>query len=114
MIEPGDVVTAYLPGVSATKRRPAVVISTPAYHSERPDVLLALITSQVEKAETSFDTPLYAWQQTRLQLPSTMRSFLFTKPAQEVIKIGHLTDADWSDVQARLRHALAIPWPLLR
>ena len=31
---------------SATKRRPAVVISSEAYHSQRPDVIVMAITSQ--------------------------------------------------------------------
>ena len=62
MIEPGDVITALLPGVSETKRRPAVVISTPAYHAARPDVILALITGRVEKADTDFDCVLFDWE----------------------------------------------------
>ena len=69
MIEPGDVVTALLPGVSETKRRPAVVVSTPAYHAERPDVLLALITSRVEDADSSFDCVLFDWSDSGLKIP---------------------------------------------
>lgn len=55
MIEPGDIVTALLPGARETKRRPAVVISTPASHAARPDLILALITGRVEKADTELD-----------------------------------------------------------
>ena len=108
MIEPGDVVTAYLPGVSETKRRPAVVISTVAYNKARPDVLLALITSQIEKADNEFDAPIYDWQEAGLKLPSAMRSFLFTKPVRDVIKIGHISAADWPEVQPRLKLAIAV------
>ncbi len=108
MIEPGDVITAFLPGISETKRRPAVVISTPAYHAARPDVLLALITGRVEKADTAFDCVLFNWKSAGLQLPSAMRSFLFSKPASQVVKIGHLSNADWREVQARLNLALQI------
>jgi mRNA interferase MazF len=108
MIEAGDVVTALLPGVSETKRRPAVVISTSAYHEARPDALLALITSRIEKADTAFDATIYDWEESGLKLPSAMRSFLFTKPARELIKIGHLSEADWNEVQTRLKLAIAV------
>lgn len=109
MIEPDDVVTAYLPGVSETKRRPAVVISTLAYHAVRPDVLLALITSQVQDASTDFDAVIYDWREAGLKLPSAMRSFLFSKRATDVQRIGRLSDADWAEVQARLEKALELP-----
>ena len=106
--EPGDVVRAYLPGVSETKHRPAIVISTAAYQSKRPDVLLALITGRVEKAGTAFDCVLFDWEAAGLQFPSAMRSFLFTKPQAQVSQIGRLSDADWQEVQARLKLALDI------
>ena len=108
MIKPGDVVRALLPGVSETKRRPAIVISTAEYHAKRPDVLLALITGRVEKADTIFDCVIFDWEDAGLQLPSAMRSFLFSKPRAQVDKIGTLSDADWSEVQKRLRLALEI------
>ena len=72
-----------------------------------PTVLLAIITSRVEDADTAFDCVLFDWEVAGLQLPSAMRSFLFTKPASQVVKIGHLSDADWREVQARLKLALA-------
>lgn len=106
MIESGDVVRALLPGVSETKHRPAIVISTEAYHQGRPDVLLALVTGQVEKADTAFDCVLFDWEEAGLQLPSAMRSFLFTKPVSQVRILGSLSEADWREVQSRLRLAL--------
>lgn len=108
MIKPGDIVRALLPGVSETKNRPAVVISTEAYHQCRPDVLFRLVTRQVEKADTAFDCVIFDWEDAGLQLPSAMRSFLFTKPRSQISKIGTLSDADWREVQARLRLALEI------
>lgn len=108
MIRAGDVITALLPGVSETKRRPAVVISSAAYHVARPDFLLALITGGIENADTQFDCVLFDWENAGLKVPSAMRSFLFTKPAKQVVKIGRLSEADWREVQARLRLALEI------
>jgi len=37
-----------------------------------------------------------------------MRSFLFTDPLSQPGKIGTLSDANWREVQARLRLALEI------
>lgn len=107
-LKAGDVVTGFFAGSQTHKARPAVVVSTPAYHKARPDVLLALITSQIEKADTAFDATIYDREEAGLKLPSAMCSFLFTKPAKELIKIGHLSNADWSEDQARLKLALGL------
>jgi mRNA interferase MazF len=55
MASPGDVVIVEFPGARLTKRRPAVVLSTSAYHATRPDVILGLLTSQVESATSATD-----------------------------------------------------------
>lgn len=107
MIEPGDVVVAFLPSARESKRRPAIVVSTPGYHNGRPDVILAIITSRVEDADTAFDCVLFDWQDAGLRSPSAMRSYLFTVEQNEATKIGHLSDADWAEVQTRLNLAIA-------
>jgi mRNA interferase MazF len=109
MIEAGDVVVAFLPGARESKRRPAVVVSTRNYHNERPDVILAIITSRVEDADTPFDCVLFDWQEANLRLPSAMRSYLFTTEQTDVTKIGRLSEADWNEVQSRLKLAIAVP-----
>jgi mRNA interferase MazF len=45
----GDIVLVSFPFTdqSTTKRRPAVVISSPAYHRERADLIIMAVTSQV-------------------------------------------------------------------
>jgi hypothetical protein len=88
MIEAGDVVTALLPGARQTKRRPAIVVSTPDYHAARPDVLLAIITSRVEDADTAFDCVLFDWREAGLRSPSAMRSYLFTREAHTRLKLA--------------------------
>ena len=99
---------ALLPGARQTKRRPAIVVSTDNYHLARPDVVLAIITSRVEDAATEFDCVLFDWKDAGLQLPSAMRSYLFTVEIAEVTKLGTLSAADWLEVQKRLRLALEI------
>ena len=53
-MRPGDVVYGEFPGAQGLKRRPCVVISTEYYQGERPDVLLAVITSQLRQALSPF------------------------------------------------------------
>lgn len=108
MADPGDVVTVSFPGVAATKRRPAVVVSTPAYHTVRPDVILGLLTTQVGKASMTTDYLLQDWIAAGLHNQSSFRSFLQTMPASQIQVIGKLSVRDWHEVQARLRLALAV------
>ncbi len=109
MIQPGAVVTVDFPGAMGIKRRPAVVISTPIYHASRPDVILAIITSQTAGAVAPTDYVLQDWSAAGLHQPSAFRSYLATLPAASIITIiGQLSDRDWQEVKARLRVALAV------
>lgn len=109
MYEPGDVVVTTFPGAEQTKRRPAVVLSSGRYNSTRPDLMLGVITSQIQTARTEFDCELHDWKQAGLHQPSAYRSFIITIPARVIIaKIGHLSNNDWHAVQACAAKALAI------
>lgn len=63
----GDVVTVDFPGAQGVKRRPAVVLSSAAYHAERPDMILGVLTTNVGAARTSMDHLLRDWQQAGLR-----------------------------------------------
>ena len=106
MIESGDVVVSFLPGARESKRRPAIVVSVSDYHDERPDLILAIVTSRVEDATTQFDSVLFDWREAGLRSPCAMRCYLFTVEQSEVVKIGRLSDDDWKAVQKRLRRAI--------
>ncbi|MBV8859742.1 MAG: type II toxin-antitoxin system PemK/MazF family toxin [Acidobacteria bacterium] len=109
MIQPGAVVTVDFPGATGVKRRPALVVSTPTYHATRPDVVLAVVTSQTVSATAPSDYVLQDWQAAGLHKPSAFRAFLVTLPAAAVGSvIGQLSGRDWHEVQARLRVALAV------
>jgi mRNA interferase MazF len=109
MLKPGAVVTVDFPGATGTKRRPAVVVSTATYHSTRPDVILAVITSQTASATAPSDYLLRDWPAAGLHRASAFRSFLVTLPAAAVASVvGQLSDRDWREVQSRLRGALAV------
>ena len=45
-MKPGDVVVGMLSGAVETKIRPAVVIASPTYLVERPDVLVGILTTK--------------------------------------------------------------------
>jgi mRNA interferase MazF len=70
----GDVVLVPFPFTdqSTTKKRPAVVVSSQLYNSERPDVIIMAITSQV-RAGNTFDIPVQDWQSAKLLKPSVMK-----------------------------------------
>ena len=102
----GDVVLLDFPGVKQTKRRPAVILSSPFYNQHRPDVMAGLITSQVEAATSPTDYVLQDWAQVRLIQRSAFRSFFVTLPRSAIKrKIGKLSARDWQSVLERIQRA---------
>jgi mRNA interferase MazF len=109
MPTPGDVVLVPFVGVQGTKRRPAVVVSSALYHTLRPDVVVALLTTQVMKATQPTDYVLQDWSAAGLKFASAFRPFFRTIQVTEVLgHFGALSARDWAEVQARLRLALAV------
>ena len=107
MFNPGDVVAIDFPGVTGVKRRPAVVLSSVAYHASRPDVVVGLITSQTI-ATSPTDYVLQNWTEAGLHVPSVFRSFFSTlPPSAHPVVVGHLSDRDWQGVRACVKRALA-------
>jgi mRNA interferase MazF len=107
----GDVVLVPFPfsDLSATKVRPAVVVSSVLYHSLEPDVLLTAITSKVAAATGPLDYLLNDWQAAGLRYPSALKPVLFTlDPARVLYRIGTLTDSDLAEIDDRLRRALGL------
>ena len=98
----GSVVVATFPGVVQTKKRPAVVVSPALYHQDRPDLILAVVSSQIQKAISKTDHVLIDWQAANLARPSFVRMFLYTIPASDVFRIGELATDDWTAVQRNL------------
>ena len=103
MANPGDVVLSYFRGAVMKKKRPAVVVSTDLYHAHHPDVILTLVTTQLADASTPTDYILQDWAAAGLHKPSAVRVYFDMALALEVDPIGHLSDRDWQEVQARLR-----------
>lgn len=84
-----------------TKQRPAVVISSMAYNSQRPDVFLLAITSQV-RASLSFGEELVAdWQMAKLITPSMFKPLIASIEQALVIKgLGKLSARDAATLRA--------------
>lgn len=78
----GEVVLVPFPFTDQTssKKRPAVVISSPAYHVSRPDLLIMAITSQAHTAADFASCTLVDWQAAGLLKPS------FAKPVVTTIE----------------------------
>ena len=108
-LKPGDVVTYALIGAVSSKRRPTVVISSDLYHTNRPDVILATLTTQVASATTPTGYILQDWSAAGLKQPTAFRTYLGMASASDVQFIGDLSERDWQGVQACLARALALP-----
>jgi mRNA-degrading endonuclease toxin of MazEF toxin-antitoxin module len=101
------VVLAKVIGAVSAKYRPSVVISTDLYNSHRSDVIVALLTTKLSEATTPTDYLLQDWSLAKLRAPTAFRLFVDTVEAAKSRVIGHLSDRDWAEVQARLRLGLA-------
>ena len=107
MPAPGDVVIVTFPGSVATKRRPALVLSTQEYHQQHPDVILGILTSHISKATTSTDYILKDSQIAGLHQPTAFRAYILTFDQRSISPIGHLSSRDWENVQKCLSKALS-------
>ena len=102
----GDVVLVPFPFTdqSASKRRPAIVISSAAYHRARPDLLIMAVTSQRPSTLSVGEVQVQDWRTAGLLKPSVPKPVLTTiDPALVLKKLGQLTSTD----QTALRQALA-------
>ena len=103
MPDHGDVVTAGFVGAMGVKRRPTVVVSSNLYHKHRPDVILAIITSQVSSATSPLDYVLQDWFEAGLRQPSAFRAYFGMALPADVKVIGHLSERDLAEIRERLK-----------
>jgi mRNA interferase MazF len=101
----GDVVLVPFPFTdqSTTKRRPAVVVSSAAYHRERPDLVILAVTTQARPAAGVGEAAIAKWKEAGLLKPSVLKPVLATIERGLVLrKLGRLEDGD----RAALRRVL--------
>ena len=88
----GDVVVGLIPGAHVTKIRPVVVLSTGAYHRERPDVIVGILTTQhFDRCTTDYD--LFDWKAAGLAAASCFSAVPdYNAPAKRA--------GDWSTIRS--------------
>jgi len=102
----GDLVLVPFPFTDqrTTKRRPAVVVSSAAYHRERPDLIILAVTSQARPQVAFGEASVAKWKEAGLLRPSVFKPVLATIERGLVLrKLGRLADED----RAALRKLLA-------
>lgn len=100
----GDVVLVPFPltDKSATKQRPAVVVSSEVYHREHADVILMAVTSQLRPTSTT-EVTITHWQKAGLLKPSVIKAAVTTLERRLVIRtLGRLDEEDRSALRSLL------------
>jgi len=102
----GDVVLVPFPFTSqtASKKRPAVVVSSLAYNTARLDVVVMAVTSQLRASVASDEVWVENWKAAGLLKPSAIKPVFAT--IEQYLVIRQLGALDATDMQA-LRHAIA-------
>jgi mRNA interferase MazF len=91
--ESGDVILVPFPFTDqqSNKKRPAVVVSSPAYHRTRSDIIIMALTSNL----SGDHTPLSGWSEAGLPKPTAFKPLLATLETDLVLKrLGHLNAKD--------------------
>ncbi len=110
----GAVVVVHIPfsKQSGSKARPALIISTEAFHRRLPDVIVCPISSQPRyyKRPGPGDHPLRYWKPVGLRYPSTVRISNIVAVEKTIIRktLGTLAEDDLKRVEKGLRQAFGL------
>lgn len=105
----GEVILVPFPftNQAGNKKRPAVVISSSDYHTQRPDVLIMAITSQPHTMLDFASFQIMDWQTAGLLKPSFVKPILTTIEQTLVIRsMGNLTARDQNSLRQMLKMVL--------
>ncbi len=103
--EPGAVVRVNIKFTNgqATKRRPAVVLTSDPYHSRRADAIVLALTGSVHVAYHG-DCDIVDWKSAGLAKETKAKGVVETILRSDVDRqYGSLSAADWRRVQESLR-----------
>jgi mRNA interferase MazF len=106
--DPFDLVVVPFPftDLEARKRRPALVLSTPAFTRDSGHLILAMVTTASHSRWES-DVALRDWRAAGLPHPSVVRAKLFTLDGRFVLRrLGGLSQRDRAAVRGRLGEVL--------
>jgi mRNA interferase MazF len=91
------------------KKRPAVVVSSNAYHRASNDVIIAQITSKLAVRPRLGDHHIAAWQEAGLVTPSLARAKLATLHNGFILRrLGTMPPPDMRAIDKRLAVALSL------
>jgi len=106
----GDVVLVSFVFADETgaKQRPAVIISSDAYHQQRQEAIISAITSRINRILVG-DHPINHWREARLLFPSVATGIIRTiKQSMIVRKLGKMPEGDLKEIDEQLSTALGI------
>lgn len=98
----GDVVLVQFPFTdqSSTKQRPAIVISSERYNTERPDVVILAVTSRMRETLGYAEHLLTDWSVAGLLKPSVIKPLIATIDKSLVRRVlGQLGSSDLGSVE---------------
>jgi len=101
----GDILLVPFPFTdqTAVKQRPAVVVSSSAYHRDRPDLILMAVTSQVRPGNKIGEAVVTKWKEAGLIKPSVFKPLLTTTERGLIRrKLGSLVDEDRAALRTML------------
>jgi mRNA interferase MazF len=102
----GDIILVPFPFTdqSTSKKRPAVVISSSRYNTERPDLIIMAVTSQLKPSRTIGEVILQDWRAAGLLKPSAIKPVITTIEKRLVIKtMGRLKANDSTALKESLK-----------
>ena len=102
----GDVILVPFPFTdqSQAKQRPAVIVSSARYNTERPDLIPMAITSQVRTPVTFGEVIVQHWQAAQLLKPSAIKPVFTTLDKRLVRKsLGRLHETDRAALKAAVQ-----------
>ena len=112
MPDSGDAVTLEFRGARTITRRPTVVVTSATYHQNRPDIVVGILTTNVDAATTPTDHVLRDWRAAGLRQPAAFRCYLNTVLPIDVQVIGQVSPSDWQSIRVCLSRAFGLPEPL--
>lgn len=84
----GDIVLVPFPftNQAGTKKRPAVIISSAAYHTAQRDLVIMAVTSQLRPSGAPGEAPVANWQAAGLIKPAAVKPVITTIEQALVIR----------------------------
>jgi mRNA interferase MazF len=106
----GDIVLVPFPFTSqtASKKRPAVVVSSRAYNVSKPDIVVMAVTSQLRATAALGESWIQDWRVAGLLKSSAIKPVFATLEQVMVLRqLGRLTSADQGSLKSAINRILS-------